>query len=77
MILNLQAQKILEILQDGGKHCPIDWKYADGPKTPQIRFQRSNTTSPAPNSRILRAILLNSPYKTLSFLTNIYLMNYD
>ena len=30
MNLNPQAQKILEILQDGRKHCPIDWKYADG-----------------------------------------------
>ena|SRR3990167_4650680 len=25
-----QAQKILEILQDGQKHCPIDWGYSDG-----------------------------------------------
>ena len=25
-----QACKILEILQDGQKHCPIDWRYADG-----------------------------------------------
>jgi len=25
-----QARKILEILQDGQKHCPIDWEWKDG-----------------------------------------------
>ena len=28
--MNPQAQKILEILEDGGNHCPIDWRWADG-----------------------------------------------
>lgn len=28
--LNPQAEKILDILSDGNKHCPIEWGYADG-----------------------------------------------
>ena len=30
MNLNPQAIKILVILEDGEKHCPIEWGYADG-----------------------------------------------
>ena len=28
--LNPQAQRILDILSDGQKHCPIDWRFSDG-----------------------------------------------
>ena len=28
--LSAQAQRILDILSDGQKHCPISWGYADG-----------------------------------------------